>query len=419
MVLRFSLLMICMLALAGAPFAQDFAARARSLHKQVPLIDGHNDYPWALRGLDPARDFGKGDITGSMPKLMTDIPRLRAGGLGGQFWSVYVPSTMQGKEAVRVTLDQIDIVHRMVRRWPETFATARTAAEVERAFKGGKIASMIGMEGGHSIDNSLATLRMMHTLGAGYMTLTHGANVPWADSATDTPALGGLSKFGEEVVREMNWLGMLVDLSHVSADTMEDAIRVSEAPVIFSHSSARAICNVPRNVPDNILQMLPKNGGVVMITFVPGFISQQVADYSTKSAAQQQSVRAQFPNNEAQVSAAMERWRAENPEPRATLTQVADHIDHVRKIAGIDHVGLGGDFDGITAVVQGLEDVSKYPDLTAELLKRGYTDQDIKKILGLNILRVMREAERVSGELRKKRGPSTATIEQLDAKGTQ
>jgi membrane dipeptidase len=411
--------MVLTLALTAVPFAQDFSARARALHKQVPLIDGHNDYPWALRDLDPGRDFGKGDITGSLPKLMTDIPRLRAGGLGGQFWSVYVPSSMQGKEAVRATLEQIDIVHRMVRRWPETFVAARTAADVERAFKGGRIASMIGMEGGHSIDSSLATLRMMATLGAGYMTLTHSANVPWADSATDTPALGGLSKFGEEVVREMNWLGMLVDLSHVSPDTMEDAIRVSEAPVVFSHSSAKALCNVPRNVPDNILQMLPKNGGVVMITFVPGFISQAVADHNTRSSAAQQSFRAQFPNNDAYVNAAMERWRGENPEPRATLSQVADHIDHVRKIAGIDHIGLGGDFDGITTVVQGLEDVSKYPDLTAELLKRGYTDQDVKKILGQNILRVMREAERVSAELKKKRGPSTATIEQLDAKGTK
>jgi membrane dipeptidase len=419
MALRFSFVMMLILPLAAVPLAQDFTARARSLHKQVPLIDGHNDYPWALRGLDPGRDFSNGDITASMPKLMTDIPRLRTGGLGGQFWSVYVPSTMQGKEAVRVTLDQIDIVHRMTRRWPETFALARTAADVERLFKAGKIASMIGMEGGHSIDNSLATLRMMHALGAGYMTLTHSANVPWADAATDTPVLGGLSKFGEEVVREMNWLGMLVDLSHVSPGTMEDAIRASAAPVIFSHSSARAICDVPRNVPDNVLQMLPKNGGVVMITFVPGFISQAVADHGTKSTAQQQSLRAQFPSDEAAVNAAMDRWRAENPEPRATLSQVADHIDHVRKIAGIDHLGLGGDFDGITSVVQGLEDVSKYPDLTAELLKRGYTDQDIKKILGLNILRVMREAERVSTELHKKRGPSTATIEQMDKAGTK
>ena len=397
----------------------DLTSRARAIHKQSPLIDGHNDYPWALRDLDPGRDFSRADITGSVPKLMTDIPRLRQGGLGGQFWSVYVPSTMQGKEAVRATLEQIDIVHRMTRRWPETFVMARTATEVERTFKSGKIASMIGMEGGHSIDNSLATLRMLSALGAGYMTLTHSANVPWADSATDKPVLGGLSKFGEEVVREMNWLGMLVDLSHVSPDTMADAIRVSEAPVIFSHSSARAICDVPRNVPDNVLQMVPKNGGVVMITFVPGFISQAVADHGVKSAAALQSYRAQFPNNEAYVSAAMERWRAENPEPRATLSQVADHIDHVKKVAGIDHIGLGGDFDGITTVVQGLEDVSKYPDLTAELLKRGYTEQDMKKILGLNVLRVMREAERVSMELRKKRGPSTATIEAMDRAGTQ
>jgi membrane dipeptidase len=415
MTIRFALSALLVLAVLVPAGAQgDLLNRARGLHKQVPLIDGHNDYPWALRGLDPGRDFTKADITGSFPKLMTDIPRLRQGGVGGQFWSVYVPSSMQGKDAVTATLEQIDIVHRMMRRWPETFATGRTAAEVERAFKGGKIASLIGMEGGHSIDSSLAALRMMHALGAGYMTLTHSLNVPWADSATDKPALGGLSKFGEEVVREMNWLGMLVDLSHVSPETMEDAIRVSEAPVIFSHSSAKALCNVPRNVPDHVLQMMPKNGGVVMITFVPGFISQAVADYGSKSQEAQQSYRAQFPNNDAYVGTAMERWRADNPEPRATLSQVADHIDHVRKVAGIDHIGLGGDFDGISSVIQGLEDVSKYPDLTAELLKRGYSDQDIKKILGLNILRVMRGAEQVSAALRKKRGPSTATMQKMD-----
>jgi membrane dipeptidase len=416
---RLALLAAVVGLMAAAPIAQnDLLTRARALHKQSPLIDGHNDYPWALRETDPARDFARADITGSVPKLMTDIPRLRQGGLGGQFWSVYVPATMQGKEAVRATLEQIDVVHRMARRWPETFELARTAADVERTFKNGHIASMIGVEGGHSIDTSLATLRMLHALGAGYMTLTHSSNVPWADSATDKSSLGGLSKFGEEVVREMNWLGMLVDISHVSPDTMEDAIRVSEAPVIFSHSSAKAICNVPRNVPDNVLQLLPKNGGVVMVTFVPGFISQEVADYGQKVAAQQQSLRAQFPNNEAYASAGMDRWREQNPEPRATLQQVADHIDHIRKVAGIDHIGLGGDFDGITSVVQGLEDVSKYPDLTAELLKRGYTDQDIKKILGQNVLRVMRQAERVSAELRKKRGPSTATIEALDRAAT-
>jgi membrane dipeptidase len=394
----------------------DPLVRARTLHKQAPLIDGHNDYPWALRGLDPGRDFSAAEISKPVPSLMTDIPRLRQGGVGGQFWSVYVPSTMQGKEAVRATLEQIDTVHRMTTRWPETFEMAHTAADIERSFKAGRIGSLIGMEGGHSIDSSLAALRMMHRLGARYMTLTHSANLPWADASTDTPALGGLSRFGEEVVREMNRLGMLVDLSHVSADTMEDALRVSAAPIIFSHSSARAICNVPRNVPDNVLELTAKNGGVVMVTFVPGFISQAVADYDVQAGAQAQALRAQFPNNEAYVNAGLERWRAANPAPAATLSQVADHIDHIRKVAGIDHIGLGADFDGISQVVQGLEDVSKYPDLTAELLRRGYKDDDIKKILGLNVLRVMRQAEKIAAGLQKTRQPSTATIEALDGK---
>jgi membrane dipeptidase len=410
------LLVVVGVSVAGIEAQGDLLARARALHKQVPLIDGHNDYPWALRGLDPGRDFGKADIARPVPTLMTDIPRLRQGGMGGQFWSVYVPSTMQGKEAVRATLEQIDVVHRMTRRWPETFELALTAADVERAFKAGRIGSLIGMEGGHSIDNSLATLRMFHALGARYMTITHSANLPWADASTDSPAHQGLTKFGEEVIREMNRLGMLVDLSHVSADTMADALAVAEAPVIFSHSSARALCNVPRNVPDNILQQVARNGGVVMVTFVPGFISQEVADYSTRQSAQRQIARAQFPANEAYYQAAMERWQAANPAPRATLSQVADHVDHIRAMAGIDHIGLGADFDGITEVVRGLEDVSTYPALTAELLQRGYKDDDIKKILGLNVLRVMRQAEKVAATLQKTRQPSTATIEQLDVK---
>ena len=392
----------------------DLLARARALHKQVPLIDGHNDYPWALRERDKGGDFSKADITEPLPSLMTDIPRLRQGGLGAQFWSVYVPSEMQGKDAVRATLEQIDVVHRMTKRWPETFELALTAEAAERAFKNGRIGSMIGMEGGHSIDSSMATLRQMYALGARYMTLTHSQNVPWADSATDQPKHNGLSKFGEEVVREMNRLGMLVDLSHVSPDTMKDVLTIGEAPVIFSHSAARALCNVPRDVPDEVLAMLPKNGGVVMVTFVPGFISQAVADWSLTYAAQQQLLRAQFPTNTNYVNAGLERWRAENPEPRATLKQVADHIDHIRKVAGIDHIGLGGDFDGITSVVEGLEDVSKYPHLTAELLSRGYKDDDIKKILGLNVLRAWRGAEQAAARLQKTRGPSTVTIESLD-----
>lgn len=389
----FSLVLaLAMLVTGIGGAAQDFGVRARALHRQAPLIDGHNDYPWALRGLDPGRDFARADISKPVPSLMTDIPRLRQGGVGGQFWSVYVPSSMQGQEAVRATLEQIDIVHRMVLRWPETFEIAYTAADIERSFKAKRIGSLIGVEGGHSIDNSLATLRMLYTLGAQYMTLTHSANLAWADAATGKPEHGGLTKFGEEVVREMNRLGMLVDLSHVSPDTMEDALRVTAAPVIFSHSSAKAICNVPRNVPDNILQVVAKNGGIVMVTFVPGFISQAVADFDAKPEAERKGMRA----------------------PRATLSQVADHIDHIRKVAGIDHIGLGGDFDGITQVVQGLEDVSKYPDLTAELLKRGYKDDEIKKILGLNVLRVMRQVEKVAASLQKTRQPSTATIEQLD-----
>jgi membrane dipeptidase len=419
--MRFTHLLPWALGLAGAMAAvwpagaqTDFAARARAIHKDSPLIDGHNDYPWALRERDVGGDFNKADITEPVPSLMTDIPRLRRGGLGAQFWSVYVPAEMQGKDAVRATLEQIDIVHRMTKRWPETFELALTADAAEKAFKAGRIGSMIGMEGGHSIDNSLATLRQMYALGARYMTLTHGQNVPWADSATDQPKLNGLSKFGEEVVHEMNRLGMLVDLSHTSPDTMKDALAIADAPVIFSHSSAKAICSVPRNVPDDVLQLLPKNGGVVMVTFVPGFISQEVADWSQLETTQAQLLRAQFPSNTAYVNAGLERWRAEHPAPRATLQQVADHIDHLRKLAGIDHIGLGGDFDGITQVVQGLEDVSKYPDLTAELLKRGYKDDDVKKVLGLNVLRAWRQAEQAAARLQKTRGPSTATLEALD-----
>ena len=392
----------------------DLLARAKALHGQAPLIDGHNDYPWALRGLDPGRDLAKADITKSVPALMTDIPRLRAGGLGGQFWSVYVPSTMAPADAVVATLEQIDIVHRMVKRWPETFELALTADDVERAFKRGRIASMIGIEGGHQIDSSLATLRMMYDLGARYMTLTHNNNPPWADAAADQAAHGGLTKFGEEVVREMNWLGMLVDLSHVSPGTMEDAIRVSQAPVIFSHSSARAVADVPRNVPDAILRQMPKNGGVVMVSFVPGFTSAEVVAHDRRASAERTRLQQASPNDPAAVNRGMDAWRKANPTPRATIAQVADHIEHIRKVAGIDHIGLGGDFDGITEVVQGLEDVSTYPALTAELLKRGYSDDDVKKVIGLNVLRAWKQAERVSADLRKQRGPSTATLKGLD-----
>jgi membrane dipeptidase len=390
-----------------APPAPDPALleRARALHKQWPLIDGHNDYPWALRE-NAERDLDKLDIRKPQPSLMTDIPRLRAGGVGGQFWSVYVPVELQGQQAVTATLEQIDIVHRMMRKYPDTFELALTADDVERIFKSGKIASLIGMEGGHSIDNSLGVLRMFYRLGARYMTLTHSKNTAWADSCTDVPASNGLSPFGEEVVREMNWLGMLVDLSHTSPDTMADAIRVSAAPVIFSHSSARAINDVPRNVPDDILKELPKNGGVVMVTFVPGFLSPKVAAWNKLQTAAEDRLKQQHPNDAAAVKAGVDAWTAANPAPRATVTDVADHIDHIRQVAGIDHIGLGGDFDGITAVPLGMEDVSTYPVVTAELLRRGYKDDDIKKILGQNILRVMRAVEGVSKKLQAERGAS-------------
>jgi membrane dipeptidase len=408
---RFASLLLLLLSLTVATTAQNDKAlmeRAQALHSQVPLIDGHNDYPWALRE-NAGRDLAKLDISKPQPSIMTDIARLRAGGVGGQFWSVYVPADLEGQSAVTATLEQIDIVHRMMRKYPDTFELALTADDVERIFKKGKIASLIGMEGGHSIDNSLAALRMFHRLGARYMTLTHSRNVPWADSATATPALGGLSPFGEEVVREMNWLGMLVDLSHVSPETMEDAIRVSQAPVIFSHSSARAVNDVPRNVPDNVLKLLPKNGGVVMVTFVPQFLSATVTAWSKRQTDEENRLKQQFTTDPAAVKTKLADWAKANPAPRATIADTADHIDHIKRVAGIDHIGLGGDFDGITSVVEGLEDVSKYPTLTAELLRRGYRDEEIKKILGLNVLRVMRAVEKVSATMQKQR-PASAML---------
>ena len=361
----------------GAGQADALLARARKLLADTPVIDGHNDYPWEVRQ-KAGLDLAKLDLRQPQPSIMTDFARLEAGGVGAQFWSVYVPSPPKGSDptaSVTQTLEQIDIVHRMVARYPDRLALALTADDIVRSRKQGRVASLIGMEGGHSINSSLATLRMMHRLGARYMTLTHSLNTPWADSATDTPAHDGLSAFGEEVVREMNRLGMLVDLSHTSPATMADALRVAGAPVIFSHSSARALTDVPRNVPDDILRQLPKNGGLVMVTFVPQFVSAEVAAWNARPEAERT-----------------------GPAPRATLAQVADHVEHIRKVAGIDHVGLGGDFDGITTVVQGLEDVSTYPRLIAELLRRGWSDEAIGKLTWNNLLRVMRANEKLAAQ---------------------
>jgi len=403
-------LALILLSMTAITAQTDYLARAKAIHKDALLIDGHNDYPWALREHDASRNLDTLDISKPQPSIMTDIARLKEGGVGGQFWSVYTPVELQGQAAVTATLEQIDIVHRMMRKYPQAFELALTADDIERIHKSGKIASLIGMEGGHSIDNSLADLRMFYRLGARYMTLTHTSNTPWADSATDTPKSNGLSPFGEDVVKEMNWLGMLVDLSHVSPDTMEDAIRVSQAPVIFSHSDARALNDHPRNVPDAILQMLPKNGGVIMVTFVPGFASPQVNEWNKRQTAEQDRLKGLTPNDAAAVKAGVDAWTAANPAPPATIADIADHVDHIRKVAGIDHIGIGSDFDGITQTVKDLDNVSTYPRLTAELLKRGYSDADVRKILGQNVLRVLREAEKVSKRLQGERGPSTAVF---------
>ncbi len=374
-------------------------ATVRKVLKAVPLIDGHNDLPWEYRKL--SNDFSQVHLEVSTkefkPAWHTDIPRLRAGMVGGQFWSVYVPTKFSGPAAVQATLEQIDVVQRLCAAYPKTFELALTADDVERIHRHGRIASLIGMEGGHSINNSLATLRMFYQLGARYLTLTHTSNTDWADAAGDEPVHHGLTPFGEEVVREMNRLGMLVDLSHVTDDTMRAALRVSAAPVIFSHSSARAVCDHPRNVPDDILQQVRTNGGIVMVCFLPGYVSNPERDAFNAAGEERKRLTKLFPDQPEAVNAGLAEWRKNRPPVApATLQDVADHIDHIRKVAGIDHVGIGSDFDGFNGAITGLEDVSKYPDLLVELLRRGYTPGDLKKIAGQNILRVMRAVEAVA-----------------------
>ena len=361
--------------------------RARDLLRQFPLIDGHNDLPWALR--DRAAPV---DLAEPVAGTHTDLPRLAAGGVGAQFWSVFVPASIPGDTAVTTVLEQIDLAHRMIAAYPQGLELALTAADVERIFASGRVASLLGAEGGHSIAGSLGVLRMLYALGVRYMTLTHNANVGWADSATDQRAAGGLTDFGRDVVREMQRLGMLVDLSHVSPDTMHDTLDVVAAPVIFSHSSARAVCDNPRNVPDEVLARLPGNGGVCMVTFVPAFVSQECADWLAGLKAE--AVRRGLdPRDLHLVQRIRPDWEAAHPLPQATLAQVADHVEHVRQVAGVEHVGLGGDFDGTPDVTVGLEDVSTYPALFAELLARGWTEPDCAALAGGNLLRVLRAAE--------------------------
>jgi len=402
---------------AATPAVDPNLAIARRVLTRVPLIDAHNDLAWELRELAGNR-LGRIDLAAGTAALedptQTDLPRLRAGMVGGQFWSVYVPAERAGNDAVQLLFEQIDVVQRLAAKYPETFAMAGTAAEVERAHAGGRIACLIGIEGGHSINDSLAVLRQAYAGGARYMTLTHSRNNRWADSATDTAMHGGLTAFGREVVREMNRLGMLVDLSHVSTETMADALDTSEAPVIFSHSSARALCDHPRNVPDDVLRRLPGNGGVVMVTFLQAFVSEQARQARAPGEAEWKRLSALYPDEPKRVRAEMRAWQAAHPSPRATLAQVADHVEHVRRVAGVDHVGIGSDFDGMGEGPLGLEDVSCYPALLAELARRGWTEDDLGKFAGGNVLRVMRRAEAVAARLQHERPASDARIEDLD-----
>ena len=383
-------------------------ARAKRLLRAAPLVDGHNDLPWEIRNSRTApRDVAAYDLRTKTPGH-TDLARLTAGQVGGQFWSIYLPGEIRDSGYARVQLEQFDIARRIIRRYPEKLVFAWTAADVEQAFRRGRIGSLLGMEGGHAIENSLGALRSYRELGARYMTLTHNVTLDWADAALDSARHGGLTDFGREVVREMNRLGMLVDLSHVSPATMSDALDVTAAPVIFSHSSARGITDHPRNVPDSILARLPRTGGVVMVTFVPGFISKAVMDWEQRAEEAGQAWRT-LPDS-AERRRQRDTWRAANPRPDATIGDVIAHIEHVRKTAGIDHVGLGSDFDGISTTPIGLEDVSTFPVLFAELIRRGWSDADLRKLAGGNVLRVMRQAEVVAARLQKEREPSTASV---------
>ena len=384
-------------------------AHARAILSSSPLIDGHNDLPWVIREQKNApMDVAAYDL--SKPTTgMTDLARLRQGLVAGQFWSLYVPGEDKDSGYARIQLEEFDIARRMIAMYPDQLALALTADDIEKAFKQKKIASLLGMEGGHAIENSLGALRSYYALGARYMTLTHNVTLDWADAALDTARNDGLTKFGEEVVHEMNRMGMLVDLSHVSPAVMSHVLNIAQAPVIFSHSSCRALVDYPRNVPDSILARLQTNGGIVMVTFVPGFVSTEIRDAEAAQDSAIKELRAGVTDSAERDRIGSE-YRKAHPLPRATIADVADHIDHARQVAGVDHIGIGSDFDGIDEGPVGLEDVSKFPNLFAELIRRGWSDADLRKLAGQNLLRVMHQAEAVAAKLQAAGQPSTATV---------
>jgi membrane dipeptidase len=418
----------CM-ALAAPQSAKDKALSARidRVLTETPVIDGHNDLPWEIRSqfgnvgnIDLAAGTSnlRGKTGDKAVHLMTDIPRARKGHLGAQFWSVWIPTSVTGPEAVQMTLEQIDIVRTMVAKYPQDFEMASTADDIQRIEKSGRIASLIGVEGGHQINNSLPVLRDYYALGVRYLTLTHGKNTDWADSATDKPVHHGLTPFGRVVVHEMNRLGMLVDLSHVSPDTMKAALETTKAPVIFSHSSARALDDHPRDVPDDVLRMVKQNHGIVMANFYPMFVSQAVANWNADRAGAAAKFEGLYVGQPDRAKAAMDKWEKAHPQPTATIAQVADHIEHIRKVAGVESVGIGSDFDGIEVTPERLDGVDTYPALFAELARRGWTDDELADLAGRNLLRVMRDAEAVAKRLQATESPSHATIE-MDAGARQ
>ena len=429
--MRRSIVLLSSFFAVAAASAKDptdrIAVRVDAVLAKTPVIDGHNDLPWNIRErfggdlskIDLGSDTAKIAPPAGEPALMTDIPRLRAGHVGAQFWSVWIPVTTTGPAAVQTTIEQIDLVKAMAARWPRDFAMAYSAADIRNAEREGKVASLIGVEGGHQIDDSLAVLREYYDLGARYMTLTHATNTAWADSATDAPKHNGLTPFGKAVVREMNRIGMLVDLSHVSEATMRAALEVTRAPVIYSHSSARALTDHPRDVPDDVLRLVAKNGGVVMVNFAPGYVSEARRKWDADFAAEKARLDSPpfgglYIGDPERAKAALEKWKSEHPAPTVGVKDVADHVEHIRDVAGVDHVGIGSDFDGIPEAPTGLDGVDKYPALIAELARRGWSDADLSKLAGANLLRAMEGAEKVAAHLRATELPSQVTIESLD-----